>query len=743
MASEVLATGDAPGEVRQGGVRETGFFLDGLRCAGCVNRVERDLRAAPGVVEASLNYTNHRALVRFDAERTSVDALAARVDALGYTATPYDPAALERPGRDESRAALVRLLVAAFLAMNVMWLAIALYIGAAEGMTADVRRALRWLVIVLSVPAATWCAAPFWRGAWSGLQRRELTLDVPVVLGVSTALVANAIGTVNEVPELYLDSAAVIVFLVLLGRTLEQRARGRASAAVDALAALAPELARRRTANGVERVPVEALRVGDRVIVPAGERVPADGRLLEGAAELDESPFTGEARPRLRRAGETLCGGARNLLAEIEIELVARPSEGTLGRMVALLERAQTERPRIQRAVDRVASVFAPVVLVLATATALGRFALGANPLDSALAAAAVLLVACPCALGLATPAAITAAIGRAARLGILVKRGEALERLAHARRAVLDKTGTLTTGCFTLHEAWPVPGVARAELLAAAAEAEGEATHPIAQALRAAAPDVKPSACERRVVAGRGVVAGEGASALRAGSAAWLREAGVELPSALEGRAEALAQGGHSLVWVARAGEPLGVIALWDPPRDDAAEAVARLGALGVEVELVTGDHAGAAALAARGAGIQRVLAGASPEAKVARVRAARAEHVGVLTVGDGINDAAALAAADVGVAMAAGSDVTLHAADAVVSAPRLGAATDLVALSRATWARIRENLVLAVAYNAIAVPLAIVGILGPLSAAIAMSLSSVVVTANAIRLLRWKAPA
>jgi Cu2+-exporting ATPase len=726
----------------QSEVQETGLFLDGLRCAGCVNRVERDLRGAPGVLEASLNYTNHRASVRFDPAQTSTEALTARVAALGYTATPYDPAAFERPAREAGRAALVRLLVAAFLAMNVMWLAIALYIGAAEGMAPDVRRGLRWLVIALSVPAATWCAAPFWRGAWLGLRRRELTLDVPVVLGVGTALVANVIGTVNEVPELYLDSAAVIVFLVLLGRTLEQRARGRASAAVDALAALAPERARRRTAQGVERVPADALRVGDRVVVPAGERVPADGRLLERATELDESPFTGEARPRLRRAGEILCGGARNLLSEIEIELVARPSEGTLGRMVALLERAQTERPRIQRAVDRVASVFAPVVLGLAAATALGRFALGASGLDSALAAAAVLLVACPCALGLATPAAITAAIGRAARLGILVKRGEALERCAQVRHAVMDKTGTLTTGRFTLHETWPVPGVARGELLAVAAEVEGEATHPIARALREAAPEVKPSARERRVVAGRGVVAGEGASALRAGSAEWLRGADIALPPALVERADALARDGHSLVWVARGCDALGLVALRDPARDDAAEAVDRLRALDVGVELVTGDHAGAARLAADEAGIECVLAGASPEAKVERVRAARAESAAVLALGDGINDAAALAAADVGVAMAEGSDATLHAADVVISAPRLGAAADLVALARATWARIRENLVLAVAYNVIAVPLAIVGILGPLSAAVAMSLSSLVVTGNAIRLLRWKPP-
>ena len=719
---------------------EAGLFLEGLRCASCVNRVERELRATPGVAEAAVSYASHRALVRFDPSATSTATLVSRVEALGFGATPYDPSALERPAREQGRAALVRLLVAAFLAMNVMWLAIALYIGALQDMDPEVRRALRWLVIALSVPSVTWCAAPFWRGVGSGLRRRELTLDLPVVLGVSTAFVANVVGTLAEAPELYVDSAAVIVFLVLLGKTLEQRARGRASAAVDALAALAPETARRRTPQGVERVPLAALRAGDRVVVPAGERVPADGRLLEGAAELDESPFTGEARPALRQAGEVLCGGVRNLLGEIELELVARASEGTLGRMVALLERAQAERPRLQRAVDRVAAVFAPVVLALAFGTAGLRLALGAGPLDSALAAAAVLLVACPCALGLATPAAITAALGRAAGLGILVKRGEALERCARTRRVVLDKTGTLTAGRFELREALPAAGTSREDLLAAAAEAEGEATHPIAAAIRRAAEGVKPSPLARHTTPGRGVRAGEGAAALRAGSLAFVAEGGAVFRPALREDAAALARQGHTLVFVARGAAPLGALALWDAPRADAAEAVARLGRLGVRVELVTGDHADAAALAAQATGVETVLAGASPEQKLERVRAARAAGEITLFVGDGINDAAALAAADLGVAMAAGADVTLHAADAVIGAQRLGAVADLIELSRASWARIRENLALAILYNAVAVPLAIAGVIGPLSAAIAMSCSSLVVVGNATRLLRFR---
>jgi Cu2+-exporting ATPase len=457
------------------GCRPSRLFLNGLRCASCVNRVEREPRAAPGRGGGVVSYTSHRAWMRFD-RATSPAALAARVEALGFAATPYDPAALERPAAEQSRAALVRLLVAAFLAMNVMWLAIALYLGALEGMEPEVRRALRWVVIALSVPAASWCAAPFWRGAWKGLRRRELTLDLPVVLGVSTAFAANVVGTVAEAPELYVDSAAVIVFLVLLGRTLEQRARGRASAAVDSLAALAPETARRRTAHGVEVVPLASC--GRATAWCPRASVPADGRLLEGEAELDESPFTGEARPALRRAGETLCGGARNLLAEIELELVARPSEGTLGRMVALLERAQTEKPRIQRRVDRVAAVFAPV---LPRSPRPPRRPPASAPPARRRLPRPRCCWRLPCALR--TPPVMI--IGRP-RGDARHPRSAGGAEAAARKRAVLDKTGTAHGRPLELRgrswrRAW------REEPFAAAAEAEGEATHPIA-ALRARA---------------------------------------------------------------------------------------------------------------------------------------------------------------------------------------------------------------------------------------------------------------
>ena len=722
---------------------ETGLFLDGLRCGGCVNRVERELATMDGVERASVNLTTRRALVRFDALRLDAERIAQRVAALGYAAIPYDPNALDRPAEQEARAALVRVLVAAFLAMNVMLVAVALYIGGYSDLDATTRRALRWYAIGLSVPAVVWCALPFWRGALAGLRRREITMDLPVVIGIATSFGASIAGTLAESPDLFMDSAAMIVFLILLGRTLERRARARAAGAVEHLSALSPAKALRVGADGVEEIEAAALVVGDRVRVAPGQAFPSDGRILAGATEVDEAILTGESLPVVRDVGNNVTGGTCNLLAEVDVEVTAPISGGTLARMRALLERAQTEKPRIQLLADRVARVFAPSVLAIAAATAIGWWWSGASALDVALTSAAVLIVACPCALGLATPAAVTAAIGRAAALGILVKRGDALEQCAGADVVVLDKTGTLTQGSFRVQILVAAGGVTESELLACAAAAEGASSHPLARAVREAAAaravDVE-EIVPRRVRPGLGVEAGTDTRLRLAGARALLREHAVPVAPELEEAAVKLAERGLSLVWVANGRRALGVIAVADPLREDAGEAVTRLRRLGLSVALVTGDHAGAARLAANAAGIDDVAHEVSPEGKLDGVRARREAGARLLLVGDGINDAAALAAADVGVAMAEGADVTLHASDVAIRSGRLGAVADLVTLSRATLHRVRENLGFALLYNLVAVPLAITGVLEPVHAAVAMSLSSLVVTGNAIRLLRFR---
>jgi Cu2+-exporting ATPase len=723
---------------------ETGLFVDGLRCASCVARVEQSLRDTAGVREASVSHTTHRALVRFDPEQVDVRALVARVQELGYQATPFDPDALERPSARSARRALVRLLVAAFLAGNVMMLSAALYIGSYQGMEPGIQQALRGLALTLSLPAATWCAAPFWRGALGGLRRGRITIDLPIALGIATALGASALGTWQGVEHVFIDSAAMIVFLVLLGRTLERSARARASGAVERLVALAPERAQRRTAGGIEEVLARTLRPGDRVVVSPGQAFPADGVVVAGATEVDEALLTGESRPVARRVGEPVTGGSRNVLAEVEVRVVAALSEGTLARLAGLLERAQAHRPALQRLADRVASVFAPAVLAIAALTALGWRLAGASWLEVAMTASATLIVACPCALGLATPAAMAAAIGRAATLGVLFKSSEAIERCAAARAALLDKTGTLTQARLQVVEVVAAPGHDADEVVALAAAVEGRAIHPLAAAIqdeavrRGAVPAREPS--DRRAVPGRGIVARDGAASLAVGSRALMQELGVAVPTELESASVSRAQSGASLVLVAAGECAVGLIALVDPLRADAREGVSALRRLGLRVALLTGDHVEAARLAAEGAGIDEVWAGVGPGEKVEIVGKRRAAGEAVLVAGDGINDAAALAAADVGVAMGRGADVAIHAADVVVLAPRVAAIADAVALARATLRRVRENLALAVAYNAAAIPLAASGLLEPLPAALAMSLSSLAVTGNAVRLLRWR---
>lgn len=725
---------------------ETGLFLDGLRCSGCVARVERSLRALPGVGEASVNHTTHRALVRFDPASLDVQRLVAEVRTLGYEATPFDPDALERPATREARKALVRLLVAAFLAANVMMISAGLYIGSYQGIDPATETALRWLGLALSLPAVVWCAAPFWRGAWTGLRRREITIDLPVALGIGTAFAASLAGTLEGVTHVFLDSAAMIVFLILLGRTLERGARARASRAVEQLATLAPATALRRRGDVVEEVPASALEPGDTVVVAPGQAFPADGVIALGATEVDESLLTGESHPIARRCGECVTGGSRNVLAEVEVDVRARADHGTLARLASLLERAQLERPQIQLMADRVAAVFAPAVLAVTALTALGWLLAGATPLEVAMTSAAVLIVACPCALGLATPAAVTAAIGRAASFGVLVKSGEAIERCAAVTTVLLDKTGTLSTGRLAVERVIAAGGFDDADILRSAAAIEGAATHPVAEALRAelerrglAAPVARGG---RSALPGRGVVAVDAAGRGVVGSRELLSECGIAIDPGLDEAARQLGAQGASLAFVAEAERVLGVVSLGDPPRPDARDAVARLRKLGLSVTLVSGDHADAVAMAASRAGIEERYAGMRPEQKVEHVQRVRAAGHAVLMAGDGINDAAALAAADVGFAMGRGADVAIHAADVVVRAPRLGALADAIGLARATLRRVRENLAFAVLYNVVAVPLAAFGALDPLPAAIAMSLSSLVVTGNAVRLLAWRPP-
>jgi Cu+-exporting ATPase len=632
---------------------------------------------------------------------------------------------------------------------------------------------VQWL---LATPVQFWIGARFYAGAWRALRQGSANMDVLVALGTSAAYGLSVVtwlaGTRGAMtgpgggvgaPPLYFEAAAVVITLVLLGKRLEARAKRQTTQALRALRALQPDSARVRRGEAVVDVAVERLRVGDRLVVRPGERFAADGVVREGESHVDESMVTGESLPVARAPGDRVTGGAINGEGVLEIEVSAVGAESALARIVRLVESAQEKKAPIQRLVDRVSAVFVPVVVVLAAVTLLAwGFARG-DWAHAVLVAVSVLVIACPCALGLATPTAMMAGTGLAARHGILIRDAEALEIAHRVDVVVFDKTGTLTQGRPEVVECAAVdPGAAR-PLLALAASLQSESGHPLARAVmaRAAATQaVVLRARDVRAVPGRGMAgrvpaawpdAGAEAPAapmldLRLGSARWMDELGVDR-SALRARARALEDDGRTVSWLACLGrEPrlLGFVAFGDRLRETSGAAVRRLQALGVRSVLMSGDGRASAAGVARALGISEVHAEVLPEDKAAQVEALRRagapSGARVAMVGDGINDAPALAAADVGIAMAGGTDVAMQAAGVTLMRPDPLLVADALDLSRRCVAKIRQNLFWAFAYNVAGLGLAAFGLLSPMVAGAAMAFSSVSVVTNAMSLRRWR---
>jgi Cu2+-exporting ATPase len=769
------------GAVRHGeDADEVEVYVEGIRCASCVWLNERILQRTPGVLTARVNYATHRARVRFDPARVDLARVLDRIRAAGYQPRPWSETGQAAARREETKDLLVRLGTAAFLSSQLMIYQAALYAGYFQGIDAGTRRWMEVISLALALPVYLYSGAPFLAATWRGLRRLSFGMDALVAIGAGAALVAS-VWQMLRGGEVYFDTAAMIPTLVLVGRYVEAAAKGRASEAVARLARLAPVEARRivRGADGREEkraVPVAGIAVGDLVEVVPGERVPLDGRVVEGASEVDESLVTGESRPVPKTPGAAVIGGTMNQHGALVVEVTRVGKETVLAAIVRAVEEAQEAKPRIQAVADRVVGVFVPAMLVLAAGTFVAWAARGAPLGDALMTGISVVVIACPCALGLATPVAVVVATGGATGRGLLLKGGDVLERAARATDVLLDKTGTVTRGRPSLAEIVPLaPGLGRDAALSLAAAVERRSEHHVGRAVVEAARGLEaPVEYEVegfRAIPGRGVEArvtstatptstatATGASTptstststaigtaigtstlheVLLGNLALLRERGISVPTSAAERAVAAESRGETVAFLALDGAVAALLAVADPVRDEAAATIAALRAEGLAVSIVSGDGAVTTRAVAAGLGVEAV-AEATPLEKREIVARLQARGRRVIFVGDGLNDAPALMQAEVGAAMGRGTDVTLESADVVLVRDELGLVPELVSRSRRAYAVIRQNVFWAFFYNAIAIPVAMAGLLHPIVAAGAMASSSLFVVANSLRLRR-----
>jgi Cu2+-exporting ATPase len=727
LEPDALGRPDFAGYARPRGEGEYGLDLivEGVHCGGCVQRIERALARQDMVTRARLNLTTRRLAVTWQGPAEAAGRLARTVEDLGYPVAPFEPARLDAgDGRAETRL-LRALAVAGFAAGNVMLLSVAVWAGHSQGMGPATRGLLHWFSALIALPAIAYAGRPFFLSALRVLKSGHTNMDVPISLAVLLAAGMSLFETMAGGRHVYFDSAVTLLFFLLIGRYLDRRARGKARAAAERLLALGIRPVTVLAEDGAPTVlPVEQVGPGMTVLVAAGERIAVDGRVRTGRSELDTSLITGETLPAPAQTGDPVFAGTLNLTAPLTLEVTAVGEDTLLAEIVRLMELAEQRRARYVELADRVARLYAPVVHGLALATFLGWTLLLGAPWQSALlTAVAVLIITCPCALGLAVPAVQVIASGRLLGRGVLLKSATALERLALVDTVVFDKTGTLTEGRPELHREDLDP-----DALALAASLAGASRHPLARALARAAPDV-PVAEGVREHPGLGLALATPEGELRLGSRVWC---GLPEDDAAEGPE----------LWLTGPGRTPCRFAFVDPPRADAAEVIAALRARGFAIELLSGDRRGPVAALAEDLGLATWRARCSPSEKVARLEALADKGRRVLMVGDGLNDAPALAAASVSLSPSSAVDISQTAADAVFQGRRLGPVLELLTLARRAQRLVKQNLWLAFGYNALTIPLAVAGFVTPLVAAIAMSSSSLVVIGNALRLARSGPP-
>ena len=716
------------------------FTLDisGMTCASCSARVEKAFDKTPGVLEASVNLATEQATIKV-AKGTTLSTLIAAVERAGYGATVPQAAGAtpEVPTRTLPSWWPVALAMLLSLPLTVPMFGT---LFGAHWMLPG------WLQMALATPVQFWLGARFYRAGWKALRAGSGNMDLLVAVGTSAAygLSVYLLFTREGMMHLYFEASAVVISLVLLGKWLEARAKRQTTEAIRALQALRPVTARVRL-DGVDRdVPIESIKPDDLVVIRPGERVPVDGEIVEGHSQIDESMLTGESLPVDKQVGDKVTGGAINAHGMLVARTTAVGFETTLARIIRLVENAQAAKAPIQRLVDKVSAVFVPVVMGIALLTFIGWWTLGGDAEQAILNAVAVLVIACPCALGLATPTAIMAGTGVAARHGILIKDAEALELAHKVSTVVFDKTGTLTDGKPHVAACVATVGGDPQDVLAIAAGLQAGSEHPLGRAVLA---EAKIAALAPLPASAQQALPGRGISGEVDGATYWLGNRRLMqdkqvATAALEAAADTLEAEGRTVSWLARASDhhAMGLLAFGDAVKPSATAGIANLKAQGIATVMLTGDNWGAARLAATALGIDTVMAEVLPADKAAQVSKLRAGGQTVAMVGDGINDAPALAAADVGIAMSSGSDVAMHTAGITLMRGDPALVADAIDISKRTYAKIQQNLFWAFIYNMVGIPLAAAGLLNPVIAGAAMAFSSVSVVSNALLLRRWR---
>ena len=727
------------GAVRTSGRQaEADLLISGIRCASCVWLIERYLGGRPGVLSTRVNFATGRARVSWDPSETGIGDVVLAIRALGYT--PYPPEALPVGDalRRETSDLLLRFGTAAFLSMQVMLFTAGLYAGYFQGIDARHANLFRWLCFLLSTPVVFYSGAPFLLGALRGARHGAFGMDALVFLGAFSAY-GYSTASLFLGGEVYFDTATMILTLILLGRTIEAGAKARAAEGISRLVRLAPVMARKADpGGGTADVPVASLSPGDLVEVVPGERMPVDGNVVEGGSEADEALLSGESSPVPKTAGDPVVAGSLNGTGRLLVRVARTGGDTVLSRIVQAVEEAQARKAPIQRLADRVVRGFVPSILAIAAGTVLFRLS-GGFPFQVALMAGiSVLVIACPCALGLATPLAVLAGTTFAQARGILVRGGDVLEQAAKVRCVLFDKTGTLTLGRPRLTDVAGI-GTGREEALRLAASLESASEHAIGRAITQVVPHARQLPVRRfRAHPGEGIEGEIAGVRYLLGSPELLGRSGVPVDGETSRAYAALSASLRTAVLLSDGSRPLAILATEDALRPEAREAVSLLRAAGIAVAMVTGDDPGVAQRVAGEAGITVFRARVTPEGKREEVRRARERFGPVLVVGDGVNDAPALAEADVGVSMGRGTGLAIHSSGATLMTEDLLRIPAFLALSRATLRVIRQNLFWAFSYNLAAVPLAVAGKLHPIAAAAFMAGSSLLVVGNSLRLRR-----